>query len=131
VSAEELRHPLSRKGAKMLRKAQEMGQAGDHSKAIEELRRALKERSAIPYAHSLLGVEYLKTRQVPAAVQELRESVKLLPHSSGNHSNLGYALYLSGQKEEGELEVHQALLLDKNNRQAQYLLGVMEPQASH
>jgi Tfp pilus assembly protein PilF len=125
VSVERLRHPLSAKGLRMLQKAQGYTHAGDHARAIEELHRALQEPSAMPYAHSILGIEYLKTRQVAAAIAELEEAVQLLPDNAVNHSNLGYALYLSGQRERGEAEIRRAFEVDKNSPQVRFLMGVI------
>ncbi|HEX5432404.1 MAG TPA: tetratricopeptide repeat protein [Bryobacteraceae bacterium] len=126
VSVEQLAHPLSKKARKMIEKAQKYSHSGDHAKAIGELRKALEEPSAIPYAHSILGAELLKTGNVKAALQELKEGVLLLPHSVANHSNLGYALFLSGQKEEGEKEIREALKMDSTSPQARFLIGVIQ-----
>src|SRR5579872_1650371 len=52
VSAEELRHPVSRKGVKLIKQALAYSRVGDHPKAIQELQLALREPSAVPYAHS-------------------------------------------------------------------------------
>jgi len=123
VSADQLQHPLSSKGAKMIRKAQSYAAAGDHAQAIDELRKALNEPSAVPYAHSLLGAEYLKTGQVAPAEAELEQAVQLLPHDPALHSNLAYALFLRGENERSEQEVRKALELDHNNSPAQKLLG--------
>jgi tetratricopeptide (TPR) repeat protein len=113
VSVEQLQHPVSRKGEKLLRRAHNFSAMGDHGKAIAELRLALGERSAIPYAHSLLGSEYLKINQVPAAIEALEEAVKLLPRNPVNHSNLGFALFLLGYADRAEQEVRRALDLDR------------------
>ena len=122
VSVEELQHPLSGKALKMMRRAANFAAMGRHDKAIEQLQAALKEPSAVPYAHSLLGQEYLKTNQVPVAIPELEEAVKLLPHNVANHSNLGYALFLTGDLDAGEREVRQALALDRQNSKTQHVL---------
>ncbi len=122
VSVEELQHPLSGKALKMLRRAENLSAMGLHDKAIKQLQMALKERSAVPYAHSLLGQEYLKTNQVPIAIVELEEAVKLLPHNVADHSNLGYALFLQGDLDAGEREVRQALELDRQNVKTQHVL---------
>jgi tetratricopeptide (TPR) repeat protein len=123
VSTDQLQHPLSSKGAKMIRKAQDYFQSGDHMKAIEELKRALAEPSAAPYAHSLLGTEYLKTGKIDAAETELEQAIQALPHDPALHSNLGYALVLRGEPDRGEQEVRKALELDRNNSPAQRILG--------
>jgi Flp pilus assembly protein TadD len=125
ISVDELQHPLSRKGESLIRQAQNFVAMGDHDKAISELRLALKERSAIPYADSLLGVEYLKTNQVPAAIDALEQAVKLMPRSVPNHSNLGYAFFLMGYLERGEQEVRRALDLDRNNEKTRRVLSLI------
>jgi Tfp pilus assembly protein PilF len=123
ISSDQLQHPLSPKGAKMIRKAQDYAQAGDHGKAIEELKRALAEPTAVPYAHGILGTEYLKTGQVASAQTELETAVQMLPHDPSLHSNLGYALFVKGDRDRGEQEVRKALDLDRSNAAAQRLLG--------
>jgi Flp pilus assembly protein TadD len=126
ISAEELARPVSRKGVKLLLTAKDYSQAGDHDKAIEQLCRALKERSAVPYAHSILGSEYLKTGRIADAVIELEQAVQLLPHNAPNRSNYGYALYLAGERERGEQEVRKALMLDSSNSKTRYVLNLIE-----
>ena len=107
----------------MIRKAQSLAAAADHLKAIEELTQALKEPSAAPYAHALLGQEYLKTGQAAPAAKELEQASAMLPHDAIIHSNFGYALFLMGEFARGEQEVRRALELDRNNSPAQRLLG--------
>jgi tetratricopeptide (TPR) repeat protein len=126
VSVDELQHPLSRKGAGMIRQAKNFAAMGDHGKAIAELQLALKERSAIPYADSLLGTEYLRTSQVPAAIEVLEQAVKLLPRIAINHANLAYALFLQGDdSQRAEKEVREALDLDRNNEKTRHVLNLI------
>jgi tetratricopeptide (TPR) repeat protein len=115
VSVEQLQHPLSPKAAKLLERARNFSAMGLPGKAIAQLQAALKERSAIPYAHSMLGVEYLKTNQIPEAISELDQALKLLPRNVPDRSNLGYALFLSGDLDGAERETRKALELDRNN----------------
>jgi hypothetical protein len=123
VSADHLRRPLSTKAAKLLRQAQSYAAAGDHGRAIEELNRALKEPSAIPYAHAMLGVEYLKTARAAAAIEHLEPAAQMLPHDASIQSNLAYALFLTGDLDRAEREVRRALELDSTNKGAQLVLG--------
>jgi tetratricopeptide (TPR) repeat protein len=125
ISVEQLQHPLSRKGASLLLKAKNFAALGDHDKAIAELQLALKERSAIPYAHSLLGSEYLTVNQASAAIEALEQAVKLLPRNAANHSNLGYALFLVGFAERAEQEVRRALELDRDNQMTRHVLSII------
>jgi tetratricopeptide (TPR) repeat protein len=125
ISVEQLQHPVSRKGANLLHRAQNFSDIGDHGRAIAELQLALKERSAIPYADSLLGSEYLRINQIPAAIEALEQAVKLMPRNAVNHSNLGYALFLMGYVERAEQEVRRALDLDRNNEKTRRVLGII------
>jgi tetratricopeptide (TPR) repeat protein len=129
VSVEQLQHPVSRKGDGLLRQALNFAAMGDHPKAIAKLQLALKEPSAVPYAHSMLGTEYLRINQVPAAIEALEKAVKLLPRDAVNHANLGFALFLSGSAERGEQEVRQALELDRalhqNDEKTRFVLGLI------
>ena len=126
ITAEELAHPVSRKGVKLLRKAKDYWQAGKHDKAIDELQLALKEPSAVPYAHSILGTEYLRIGRIAEAVTELEVAVQLLPHNAPNRSNFGYALYLAGERERAVQEVRKALVLDSSNSKTRHVLNVIE-----
>lgn len=123
VSVEQLQHPLTHKGAGLLNQAQNFAAMGRHDKAIAKLQEALKERSAIPYAHGMLGVEYLKTNQFAAAIAELEQTLASLPHNVAARSNLAYALALSGNYERGEQEARQALDLDHNNPKTRHVLN--------
>jgi tetratricopeptide (TPR) repeat protein len=125
VSVEQLQHPLSRKANRLLLQAKNFAAMGDHAKAIAELQLALKEPSAIPYAHSLLGSEYLKIQQVPEAIEALEQAVKMLPRSVVNHSNLAYALLLTGDAQRAEIEARQALDLDRNNAKTRQVLSLI------
>jgi Tfp pilus assembly protein PilF len=113
ISVEDLRHPVSKKGRKLLEKAQALSRAGNHSKAIEELNAALKEPSAAPYAHGALGLEYVKLHRIAEAIGEYEEAIALRPRSATDHSNFGYALCVAGQIERGLQEAETALALDQ------------------
>jgi hypothetical protein len=65
ISVEELRHPISAKARKLIEQGQRYAGNGEHDKAIQEFKRAMAEPSAVPYAHSLLGTEYLRTKNIP------------------------------------------------------------------
>src|SRR5436190_8971688 len=126
VSVDQLRHPLSRKGQQLIEPGQRHAKADEHAKAILEFRRALEESSAAPYAHGLLGIEYLKLNDAPSAIVELRQAVQLLPGIAANHTNLGYALCLTGQRKWAERELREAIRLDRTSFQARYLLGLLQ-----
>lgn len=122
VSAEQLQHPLSPKGAKLLNQARNYAQMGRHDKAIAQLKIALKEKSAVPYAHSMLGAEYLRTGQAPMAIGELEQAITVLPRNVPDRSNLGYALFLTGDLDRAEQETRRALELDHRNTTTLHVL---------
>jgi Tfp pilus assembly protein PilF len=124
VSVAQLRHPLSRKGFELIQTLLSYLNMGQREKAQAELVKALQEPSAAPYAHAILGTEYLMESQVAAAVPELENAAQVLPISSV-HSNLGYALCMTGQSKRGQRELEEALRLDGESSKARYLMGVL------
>jgi Tfp pilus assembly protein PilF len=125
ISAEMLRHPLSKKGRDLLTKAQKDSRTGNHTTAIGELVLAQKEPSAEPYAHALLGIEYLRTQKIPNAIAELQKANENLPRLAAIHSNLGLALCETGRVREGLQEVETALRLDPGMAKARFLKSVI------
>jgi len=126
ISAELLRYPLSAKAQRMLQKALQTSEAGDHAGAVKQLQKTL---TGCPgtgaYVYSLLGVEYLKTDHIPEAVDALEQAVELLPHDASNHANLGLALVSNRQYDRAEPELRRALDLDPHYAMASQLLGVL------
>jgi Tfp pilus assembly protein PilF len=123
-----LRYPLPGKARHMLQQALHFIDRGDHKAAIRQLRETLaKYPSSAPYTQSLLGVEYLKTDQIPEAVDSLQQAVELLPHDAVNHTNLGLSLVSTGQFDRAKDELHRALELDPRNTTASRLLAALPP----
>jgi tetratricopeptide (TPR) repeat protein len=126
ISADLLRQPLSRKAKQILQKAQHAADAGDRVRAIGFLETALaKYPESAAWTQSMLGVEYLKTDRLAAALASLEQAVLLLPRDAADRSNLGFALASTGQYDRAEREVRRALALDHSNLKAQQLLDVV------
>ena len=126
VSADILRHPLSSKARRRLVKALHLAELGEHPAAIKELRETLvKEPSSAPYAHNLLGVEYVENSQFDEARSSFEEAVRLMPHESVNHSNLGFSLAVTGDLNSAEQEARTAIQLDPANTRAKTLLDLI------
>jgi len=124
ISVEELRNPLTGKSLRAINTAQEHLKSGQIDRGIEELRQALNDPVAMPYAISMLGVEHLRAGQLDAALLELEEAVHLLPRPE-NHSNLAFALCLEGQIERGLREARKALQLDGGRPKTRLVLGLL------
>jgi Flp pilus assembly protein TadD len=103
-----------------------ISQLGKHKEAIDILQEDLvKVPDAAPYIHSLLGEEYLETRQLPEAVTSFQEAVRVMPREAATHSNLGLSLALSGELELAEKELRKALELDHGNDKAKTILDAV------
>ena len=127
VSTDLLRHPIGEKVRRMLRKAMDTIHAGDHEAAIQQLLEILsKYRESAAYVHSMLGVEYLKTNQFPAAVDSLEQAVALLPHDAFNHYNLAVSLLCNHDLDRGELEAQRAIDLDPDNPTIRALVDALK-----
>ena len=110
----------------MLQKALQTSDAGDHAGAVKQLQKTLaKFPDSGAYVYSLLGVEFLKTDQIPEALDALEQAVKLLPHDASNHANLGLVLLSSRQSDRAEPELRRALELDPHYAMASQLLNAL------
>lgn len=124
VSVAQLRHPLTRKGSELIEKIQTSLRIGQRAKAKEQIAKAIEDPSAAPYAHAILGTEYLKEGQTQAALPELEGAAEVLPIADV-HSNLGYALCATGQTNRCQWELEEALRLDGTSARARLMLGIM------
>ena len=124
MSVEELRRPLTGNSLRAIITAQEHLKSGQRERGLEELRQAMNDPMAMPYAISILGAEHLKTGQADTALRELEQAVRLLPRPE-NYSNLALALYCARQTERGLEEVRKALQLDPGKAKTRLVLGLL------
>ena len=126
ISADLLRYHVPSQALHMLQEARRAADAGDHPGAIRTLEKTLaKYPDSAAWTRSMLGVEYLKTYQLPAAVAALEQAVLLLPRDGVNRSNYGLSLVLSGQYDRAQQELRRALELDPRNLKAKQLLDAL------
>lgn len=126
VSTDVLRHPLSSKARRLFEKAMRFAELGNHHAAIDGLRDALvKCPSDAPYAHNLLGLEYIQAQQYAEAKKSFAEAARLMPRESSNHSNLGLSLAIVGDWDTAEKEERKALQLDRSNSKARLILEAL------
>ena len=123
VSMRQLQHPLTKKATRVLAQAEKAVAAGEYAKSIEILRGAMKEESAVPYAHMNIGVAYIRMNQPALAIPELQEAAQLMPEDSVTRSNLAYSLLLTRHLDAAEVEARHAVQLDKSNAKARWVLG--------
>lgn len=126
ISADILRHPITEKTRKQLRKAFETMQSGDHAAAIGQLLEILaKQPESAIYVHNLLGIEYMRTEQFRAAVSSFEQAVALLPHDSVTRYNWGLSLLCSGDSDRGQREIRKAVELDPKNIAVQEMYAIL------
>jgi Flp pilus assembly protein TadD len=125
VSVEELRNPLAGKSLKAILTAQQHLRSGERIQGLQELRLAMNDPIAMPYAISILGAEHIKSGEYDVATSELQQAVKLLPGKPENLSNLAYVLYLTGHNEAGVAEARKALQLDPGRPKTRLVLGLL------
>jgi Flp pilus assembly protein TadD len=124
VTVAELQHPLSGKARSLLLKAQAAMRGGNFDECFQDLDKAIKINSAVPYAHGVRGAAYLLQGHVPEAISELQQAVQVLPIPA-NYTNLGYAHLLSGDVELGEQKLRRAIEFHSQLPQTRYLMGLL------
>ncbi len=123
VSVRELEKPLEGKGLRLITKAKELIARGESAQAMEQLRAAMRDPDAEPYALSILASEHLKQGDFDSAVNELQEAVHMLPGIAANQSNLAYALGVKGRNEEALIAARKALQLDPGRPRTRFVLA--------
>jgi hypothetical protein len=123
VSVHELQHPPSAKSKRIFEAAQKSAAAGDYLRAVEILRGALNDASAVAFARMNIGVAYLRAGQAAVAVPELQEAARLMPEDAVAHTNLAYALLLTKHEDAAEIECRRALQLNRNSSKAHWVMG--------
>lgn len=119
----ELERPLEGKGLRLLRTAQALLARGDKASGLEQLRVAMGDQTAEPYALAMLGNEHIKSGDFDSAIHELQASLELLPGQAANHSNLALALGARQRNEEALKEARKALQLDPGRSKARFVMG--------
>jgi Flp pilus assembly protein TadD len=78
------------------------------AQALEELQRAAKKEPKNPYFQKGVGLAHLALRQYPEAIASFRKALELNPYYADARNDLGTALLLSGQRDEGKNELLRA-----------------------
>jgi tetratricopeptide (TPR) repeat protein len=100
----------------LYRKAVDSIQAGNSTKAIEELKAAIASYPQFPLALNELGVQYLKLGQLEKAAEALKEAVRLVPEDF--LPRLNYGIVLLNQRKFGEAEEQLKVATSKNSSAA-------------
>jgi len=109
----------------LFQQALKNARAGNHPKAIEQLRSAISQAPRFALAYNELAVQYLKTGHVDQAVETLRDGLGINPDDFTLRLNYGIALLNQKKFERAETELR--LATQKSNADspsARYYLGM-------
>jgi len=104
-------------------KALEASAAGDHKRAVKELKAALEIHPRFPLALNELGAQYMRLERLREAAESFDSAVKLAPDQPVLRIN--YGILLVRQKKYAEAETHlaRAVALDEKNAAARLHRG--------
>lgn len=109
----------------LYRLALESARAGDHEKAIEQLKSAIAQAPKFTFAYNELAKQYLKIGQGDRAVETLKESLVIEPENTT--LRLSYGIALVNQKKFAAAEAELRPVYQKKNADsptAGYYLGL-------
>ncbi|MGH9778258.1 MAG: tetratricopeptide repeat protein [Candidatus Acidiferrales bacterium] len=110
--AEEIRAVTPKARQEFARALQVIGEKGEAAKAIEHLRKAIKEHSDFPEAHYLLGSLLLDLGRVDEAEQEFRKVIQLNSRFAPAYIALGTLRNRQGLFREAQEFLEQGVALD-------------------
>jgi Flp pilus assembly protein TadD len=123
VAFSTLNHQVPKKAMKEIGIAQALTKSGDHTQAIEHLKKALQIDPRSSEAHTNLGAEYARTGDYPAAHSEFTITLQLGPRGAEQYCNLAVSLFAMNHVTEAESSLGKALAVDSRNPQSNYMMG--------
>jgi len=104
-------------------KAVEQAGKGDHTKAIEELKLAIKEYPSFTLAFNELGVQYLKLNQLENADEAFQSALKINPDAVVALINRGIAIFMMKRYGDAVPILREALAKNDQSAVGHYFLG--------
>jgi Tfp pilus assembly protein PilF len=104
-------------------KALEASAAGDHKRAVKELKAALEIHAAFPLALNELGGQYMRLGQLDDAAGSFASAVKLAPDEPALRINYGILLIRRKKYAEAEEQLARAVALDGKSAAARVHRG--------
>lgn len=124
ISAAELLHPPSKTAIRHFAAAEKFSHAGEHSKAVAELQKAVELSPYYTAAWVNLGAEQLYLSHAQEGLQALERASQIGPVTVILLSDLAYAQFCVGRNQEGARSARAALNLDPSHPAAHYLLAL-------
>jgi Tfp pilus assembly protein PilF len=104
-------------------KAVELAKKSDHTKAIEELKLAIKEYPSFTLAFNELGVQYLKLNQLQDADEAFQNALKINPDAVVALINRGIAIFMMKRYGDAVPILREALAKNDQSAVGHYFLG--------
>jgi tetratricopeptide (TPR) repeat protein len=114
---------IPQEAAARYKEALKLGQAGERSKAIEELKKALSVYPEFMVALNEMGVQYLRLHQPDKAADSLRAAIRIAPDAFAPQVNYGIALVRLKNYEAASLSLRKAVAEDGSSAEARLYLG--------
>jgi Tfp pilus assembly protein PilF len=115
--------PVPAEARERYAKALEASAAGDHRKAVGELKAALEIHPRFPLALNELGAQYMALGQLGEAADAFAAAVKLAPDEPVLRVNYGILLVRRKKYAEAESQLARAVALDERNAAARLHRG--------
>jgi Flp pilus assembly protein TadD len=106
-------------------KGNELAQAGEFDKAIEEYQAVLQEEPNNVSALTNMGVAYYNTGQLDQAIAQYQKALESAPNDADIHSNLAAAYVQKNQLDQALAEYQKAVELKPDLAEAHFGLGVV------
>ena len=108
----------------LFQQALESARAGNHLKAIEQLKSSISQAPRFALAYNELAAQYLKIGQGDQAVETLKEALGIDPEDLNLRLNYGVALLNQKKFEAAETELRRAIQKKPDSPAAGYYLGL-------
>ena len=123
TATDELSSPVSKMAFKAFQQASEESARGNYSKAIEYLRKAIKDTPNFFEAYNNLGAQYQKLKDWDKAIEAFKHAIEIKSNSPKPYLNLGN-IYLERGELDSALKNFQSVLeLEDSNLRAHLALG--------
>src|SRR5688572_19739536 len=100
---------------------------GEHTKALDLLKRAVKKNKTDGEAWYYLGIVYLQTSELKKAGDAFEKAIKVRPDlAAAAHAGYAYALVLRNRLEAATWEANRALEREPKNVDALYTLAIVD-----
>jgi tetratricopeptide (TPR) repeat protein len=123
ISVHDLQHAPPPKAFRAFAEAEREASSGHELEAVRKLQHALRMYPEYTDARCNLGVEYIRLRRYPEALEQFEKAVQAGPVSAMLYGNLAYSLAAVGRIQDAERAARHAIDLDPSYSRGHYLLG--------